>query len=90
MDEMDQYPELKGHYIVMDNALIHTADLIDEMIATRGCRNIYLPPYSTELNLIENFWSIVKNKVKRSSFVDAEDLATRIAEACNNVPSKHL
>jgi hypothetical protein len=90
MDEMDQYPELKGHYIVMDNAPIHTADQIDEMITARGYRSIYLPPYSPELNPIENFWSIVKNKVKRSSFEDAEDLATRIAEACNNVPPKHL
>lgn len=25
MDEMDKFPELKGHYIVMDNASIHTA-----------------------------------------------------------------
>ncbi|KAG1456885.1 hypothetical protein G6F56_006732 [Rhizopus delemar] len=90
MDEMDLYPELKGHYIVMDNAPIHTADRIDEMITERGYRSIYLPPYSPELNPIENFWSIVKNKVKRSSFKDAEDLATRIAEACNNVPPEHL
>ncbi|KAG1472438.1 hypothetical protein G6F56_001537 [Rhizopus delemar] len=36
------------------------------------------------------FWPIVKNKVKRSSFEATEDLATRIAEACNDVPPKHL
>lgn len=51
---------------------------------------IYLPPYSPELNPIKNVWSIVKNKVKRSSLKDAEDQATRIAEACNYVPPKHL
>ncbi|KAG2203597.1 hypothetical protein INT47_011691 [Mucor saturninus] len=75
MDKMDLYPELKGHYIVMNNAPIHTADRIDEMITERGYRSIYLPPYSPELNPIENFWFIIKNKVKRSSFKDAEDLA---------------
>ncbi|CEP07115.1 hypothetical protein, partial, partial [Parasitella parasitica] len=90
MDEMDCFPELKGYYIVMDNAPIHTAGQIDEMMVARGYRSIYLPPYSPELNPIEQFWSIVKNKVKRSSFEATEDLATRIAEACNGVPPKHL
>ncbi|KAL9536563.1 hypothetical protein MBANPS3_012559 [Mucor bainieri] len=35
MDLMDQYPEMKGFYVVMDNAPIHTADDIDEMISMR-------------------------------------------------------
>ncbi|KAG0758276.1 hypothetical protein G6F57_008732 [Rhizopus arrhizus] len=43
------------------------------------------PSYSPELNPIEQFWSVVKNKVKRGVFSDNEDLKTRIAEACNNV-----
>lgn len=55
-----------------------------------GYRSIYLPPYPPELNPIEQFWAIVKNKVKRSSFEDTEDLTTRIAEACNGVPPMHL
>ncbi|PHZ08963.1 uncharacterized protein RHIMIDRAFT_267294 [Rhizopus microsporus ATCC 52813] len=45
---------------------------------------------SPELNPIEQFWAIVKNKVKRSSFEVTEDLATRITEAYNSVPLKHL
>ncbi|KAG1164817.1 hypothetical protein G6F36_013707 [Rhizopus arrhizus] len=89
MDEMDSIPEMKGYYIVMDNAPIHTADVIDNMITERGYKCVYLPPYSPELNPIEQFLSIVKNKVKRSQFQD-KDLATRIAEACNAVPSEHL
>lgn len=64
MDEIDCFPEHKGYYIVVDNAPIHTAAQIDEMIVARGYRSIYLPPYSPELNPIEQFWSIVKNKVK--------------------------
>lgn len=87
---MDHFPEMKGYYIVMDNAIIHTAKEIDAMITERGYRCIYLPPYSPELNPIEQFWSIVKNKVKRSQFQNTEDLATRISEACNTVPREHL
>ena len=53
-------------------------------------RCAYLPPYSPELNPIKIFWSIVKNKVKRSTFDDTSDLITRTTEACNFVPPNHL
>jgi transposase len=90
MNEMDRFTEMKGYYIVMDNAPIHTSQEISAMVADRGYRSVYLPPYSPELNPIEKFWTIVKNKVKRSQFNDTEDLITRISEACNSVPPKHL
>lgn len=82
MDEIDCLPEMKGHYIVVDNASIHTAKEIDELITRRGCKPIYLPPYSPELNPIKQFWAIVKNKVKRSKFDDKEDLATSQPPPC--------
>jgi transposase len=74
----------------MDNALIHIYIDIDELITSRGYRSIYLPPYSPQLNPIEQFWSVVNNKVKRGTFSDNEDLKTRIAEVCNNVLVHHL
>lgn len=79
LDEMDCFPELKD--IIMDNAPIHTADQIDEMIVARWYKSIYFPPYSPELNPIEQFWAIVKNKVKRCSFEPTENLPTQITEA---------
>ncbi|CEI90513.1 hypothetical protein RMCBS344292_04837 [Rhizopus microsporus] len=90
MDEIDCIPEMKGYYIVMDNAPIHTSNEIDTMMTERGHKCIYLPPYSPELNPIEQFWSIVKNKIKCSQFQTKEDLSTRVTEACNSVPSEHL
>jgi transposase len=87
---MDRFEEMKGFYLVMDNAPIHTAKDINAMITERGYKCVYLPPYSPELNPIENFWSIVKKKVKRSSFEIFDDLATRISEAYNAVPPNHL
>ncbi|KAG1041036.1 hypothetical protein G6F43_012180 [Rhizopus delemar] len=57
---MDRYPEMKGHYLVMDNAPIHSSTDIGKYINSRGYRYVYLPPYSPELNPIEQFWSVVK------------------------------
>lgn len=62
---MENFFEIKGHYLIMDNAPIHTGKIIGEMIEERGYKCIYLPPYSPELNLIEQFWSVVKSSVKR-------------------------
>jgi hypothetical protein len=90
MDEMYCFPELKYQYIMMDNTPIHTTKEIEVLILKRGYRCVYLPLYSPEFNPIEQLWSIVENKVKRSQFKDTIYLTTRISEACNSVPPKHL
>ncbi|KAG1046675.1 hypothetical protein G6F43_010849 [Rhizopus delemar] len=81
MDEMDKYQHMKGHYLVMDNAPIHKAEDISRYIESRGYRCAYLPSYSPELNPIEQFWSVLKSKVKRNRFLESETLMTRISEA---------
>ena len=53
MDEMDCYPHMKGHYLVMDNAPIHTSEDIAKYVESRGYHCIYLPSYFPELNPIE-------------------------------------
>ncbi|KAG0733773.1 hypothetical protein G6F35_014444 [Rhizopus arrhizus] len=63
LDEMDKYPEMKGYYLVMDNAPIHSSTDIGKYIHSRGYRFVYLPPYSPELNPIEQFWSVIKTKL---------------------------
>ncbi|KAG1167172.1 hypothetical protein G6F70_009565 [Rhizopus microsporus] len=55
LDEMDKYPEMKGHYLVMDNAPIHSSTGIGKYIHSRGYGFVYLPPYFPELNPIEQF-----------------------------------
>lgn len=74
----------------MDNASIHTAEQINKLITERGYKCVYIPPYSSEFNSIGQFWSMIKNKVKRSTFGDNDTLFTWITEACNTVPPYHL
>lgn len=76
---------MKGHHLVMDNAPIHSSTDIEKYIHSRGHRYAYLPPYSSELNPIEQFWSVVKSNVKRNKFLEKESSMTRISEACDSL-----
>ena len=57
--------ELKsGQVIVMDNASFHKSQKTQELIESVGCRIIFLPPYSPDLNPIEKFWANMKRWIK--------------------------
>lgn len=59
-------PELKqGQVIIMDNATFHKSPAIKEMIESAGCRLIFLPPYSPDLNPIEKFWANLKRWINQ-------------------------
>ncbi|CEP12727.1 hypothetical protein [Parasitella parasitica] len=68
LDGIDKDPEMKGYYFVIDNPPVHSSTDLGKYVHSRGCQYAYLPPYSTELNPIEQFWSVVKSKVKRNKF----------------------
>jgi transposase len=57
--------ELKpGQYVVMDNASFHKSQRTRELIESVGCKLIFLPPYSPDLNPIEKFWANMKRWIK--------------------------
>lgn len=57
--------ELKrGQVIIMDNAAFHKSKKTRELIESVGCRLIFLPPYSPDLNPIEKFWANMKRWIK--------------------------
>lgn len=85
MDIMDTHEQFKGNYLIMDNAPIHTNTEIQKYVESRGYGCVYLPPYSPELNPIEQFWSVCKSKLKRVPLLDEETLSTRIGDACNQI-----
>jgi transposase len=58
MGIMDEFPEMQGFDIVMDNTPIHVLEMFDPIIIKRGYTPVYLPPHSPERNPIEQFWSI--------------------------------
>ena len=74
----------------MDNAPIHKQikDILNERNKDYKC--MYLPSYLPELNPIEQFWALVKRKVKRQKLKDTETLQERIVDAANEVSIQHL
>lgn len=58
--------ELKpGQVVIMDNAAFHKSKRTRELIESVGCRLIFLPPYSPDLNPIEKFWANMKRWIKQ-------------------------
>jgi transposase len=57
--------ELKpGQVVIMDNASFHKSQKTIELIESVGCKLIFLPPYSPDLNPIEKFWANMKRWIK--------------------------
>ena len=55
----------KGTVIVMDNASFHSKKRLIFAAQNAGCRLLFLPPYSPELNPIENFWAWLKRFLRK-------------------------
>jgi DDE superfamily endonuclease len=54
-------PSLRpGRAIVMDNLCSHKGGRVKELIEGRGCKPVYLPPYSPDLNPIEEAFAKLK------------------------------
>lgn len=90
MDEMNKYPGIKDHYLIMGNEPIHTAKSIREMIKERGYNYLYLPYYSPELNPIEQFWSILESAIKREFVLKKGSISAKVKESTKNIPQSAL
>ena len=54
-------PTLKpGQIVVMDNLSSHKGPWVRALIEGRGCELMYLPPYSPDLNPIEEAFAKIK------------------------------
>lgn len=51
--------------LVMDNASFHHSERVERMCTENGVRLVYLPPYSPDLNPIEEFFAELKAFIKR-------------------------
>ena len=86
-------PTLKrGDIVVMDNVPAHKVEGVQEAIEAAGARLLYLPPYSPDLNPIENAYGAFKAFLRKCAERTEEALRRRAgqfvrrlrAETCAN------
>jgi transposase len=75
-------PELRsGQIVVMDNLSSHKGPRVRELIEQRGCKLIYLPPYSPDLNPIEEAFAKLKALLRESGSRSHEALIEAMGRA---------
>ncbi len=69
-----RWPEPRS-VLVMNNASFHYSERIEQMCICAGVKLVYLPPYSPDLNPIEEFFAELKSFIKRNwkSYEDDPD-----------------
>ena len=56
-----------GETVIVDNLSVHKVAGVREAIAAAGASLEYLPPYSPDLNPIENLWSKIKQSLRSAA-----------------------
>jgi transposase len=70
-----------GDIVIMDNLASHKVAGVREAIEATGATLFYLPPYSPDLNPIENAFSKLKAHVRKAAARTVETLETAVADA---------
>jgi transposase len=75
----------QGDIVVADNLSAHKAAGVQEAIAAQGARLLYLPPYSPDLNPIEQCWSKIKAFLRAAKARTREALDEAVTRALGTV-----
>jgi transposase len=79
-------PRLRpGQVVILDNLSAHKVAGVRERIEATGARLLYLPPYSPDLNPIEQAWSKLKQILRSLKARTAEALESAVADALNAI-----
>lgn len=80
--------------VVLDNASIHTAKIIQERMPIwqeRGLFIFYLPPYSPHLNIIERLWKELKaGWLKPDDYSSFDTLCNAVEKVCSSIGNSLL
>jgi transposase len=74
-----------GQVVVMDNLSAHKGERVKELIEEQGCKLLYLPPYSPDLNPIEEAFSKVKRILRKAASRTRKALIEAIGAAISAV-----
>ncbi len=76
-----------GQVVVMDNLSSHKGGRVREIVEARGCELLYLPPYSPDLNPIEEAFSKIKGLLRKAAARAREALIEALGAAISAISS---
>jgi transposase len=77
-----------GRVVVMDNLSAHKGQKVRELLEGRGCELMYLPPYSPDLNPIEQAFAKLKALLRSAGARTREALIGAMGEALSAVTAQ--
>ena len=77
-----------GQVVVMDNLSVHKRDKVRELIETKDCRVLFLPPYSPDYNPIEHAFSKLKGSLRDAQARTHQALQGAISEALATITAQ--
>lgn len=79
-------PNLRPAQIVItDNLSAHKTERVRELVEQRGCELLYLPPYSPDLNPIEEAFSKIKGLLRKAEARNRETLVEVMGQVLSAV-----
>src|SRR5215207_6360119 len=78
----------RGQVVVMDNLSAHKGSRVRELVEARGCKLMYLPAYSPDLNPIEEAFLKLKALLRRAGARTREALMEAMGRALDAVTVK--
>jgi transposase len=77
----------RGDIVIMDNLSAHKVAGVRELIEATGARLLYLPPYSPDLNPIEQLFAKLKALLRKAAERSVPALWDRIGEILKSIVS---
>jgi transposase len=83
-------PKLQpGDVVILDNLSAHKVRGVGELIEAQGATLLYLPPYSPDLNPIEQAWSKLKQLLRTAKARTTEALDQAMTEALKAITAEN-
>jgi transposase len=79
-----------GDIVLIDNLNVHKSEVAQRLIAARGARLEFLPPYSPDLNPIEQCWSKVKTVLRKLKARTFDELVEALCRAFASITRHDL
>ena len=77
-------------YLLQDNSPVHKSHIVQNWLHNHGITLIDFPPYSPDLNPIENLWQDVEKRVEKRKPSSFDELQEAVTEEWKNTSTDFI